>query len=177
MNWLTRFLHSILASLRGSSPITNEASESVDGPPDMNPKAILMVKAYEALRLKAYRDAVGVWTIGYGHTGPEVVPGLVWTEAQCDEALAKDMAWARDAVRACGVSLTENEEAALISLVFNIGAGAFRKSTVRRKLLAGDKKGAADAFRMWNKGTIDGKKVTLRGLTSRREKEREIFLA
>jgi lysozyme len=61
------------------------------------------------------------------------------------------------------VPLTQNQFDALVSLVFNIGGGAFRKSTLLKKLNAGDIQGAADQFLVWNKGTVNGKRVVLRG--------------
>lgn len=57
----------------------------------LDPLLVEQLKKDEGLRLKAYQDTVGVWTIGYGHTGPEVKPGLVWTEAQAEAALADDV--------------------------------------------------------------------------------------
>ena len=82
-----------------------------------------------------------------------------------------------DVNRLVTVPLNQNEFDALVSLVFNIGGTAFRKSTLRAKLNAGDRKGAADAFLSWNKITKGGKKVALEGLTSRRKAERLQFLA
>lgn len=57
----------------------------------IDPLLVEQLKKDEGLRLEAYKDTVGVWTIGYGHTGPEVKPGLVWTEAQAEAALVDDV--------------------------------------------------------------------------------------
>ncbi len=139
--------------------------------------AVNIIKVSEGLKLTAYRDSAGVWTIGYGHTGSEVHAGMVITEAEAEALLARDIAWAVDTVRrAVRVALTESQRAALVSLTFNIGSGGFRTSTVLRRLNAGNYEGAADAILMWNKITVGGKKVISSGLRNRRERERALFL-
>lgn len=132
--------------------------------------------------LKAYVDSVGVLTIGVGHTSaagaPKVVKGMTITAAESDAILARDLASVEASVSALvKVPINQNEFDALVSLVFNIGAGAFKGSSVLRNLNAGNRAGAADAMLAWNKGTIGGKKVALRGLTTRRQDERRQFLA
>lgn len=135
----------------------------------------------EGNKLKAYPDpATGgePWTIGVGHTSaagpPNVKKGMVITAAQSDEILSRDLKLFENAVsKAVKVPLTQNEFDALVSLAFNIGGGAFSKSTLVKKLNNGDRKGAADAFLSWNKA--DGR--TLKGLTTRRQAERKQFLS
>jgi lysozyme len=110
----------------------------------------------EGLRLKAYKDSVGVWTIGLGHTSsagpPRVVQSLIITEAQAEEIFRRDAQTFRDEViHLVKVPLEQHQFDALASLVFNIGSGHFKKSTVLRKLNAKDYAGAAEAFLMWNK--------------------------
>lgn len=127
--------------------------------------------------LKAYKDSVGILTIGVGHTSmagpPKVTAGLKITAEESDEILSRDLAKFEAAVeKAVKVPVSQNEFDALVSLAFNIGGGAFAKSTLVRKLNAGDRKGAADAFMSWNKA--GGK--TLKGLTTRRQDERKQFL-
>lgn len=131
----------------------------------------------EGVRLNAYRDSVGIWTIGVGHTAaaghPAPVRGMKISKAECDEILSRDLAKFEAAVdRAVTVSMAQHEFDALVSLAFNIGGGAFAKSSVVRRLNAGNRRGAADAFRLWNKA---GGKV-LQGLVNRRESERAQFL-
>lgn len=139
--------------------------------------ALDIIKQFEGLRLEAYRDSADVWTIGHGHTGPDVQDGLIITEEQATQYLATDIAWATDTVRrAVRVPLTEEQRAALISLTFNIGSGAFLSSTVLRRINASNFEGAADAFLMWNKITVQGQKVISTGLKNRRERERALFL-
>jgi lysozyme len=128
--------------------------------------------------LTAYQDSVGVWTIGVGHTAaagdPAPRPGMTITVAQSDEILSRDLAVFEDAVnKAVHVILSQPEFDALVSLAFNIGSGAFAKSTLVKKLNAGDRKGAADQFLVWNKA---GGKV-LKGLATRRAAERKQFLS
>lgn len=137
------------------------------------------IRQYEALRLKAYKPTPNdVWTIGYGHTST-TKPGMVITAVQAEALLRKDVAWVEDVIhRRVKVPLTQNQFDALGHLIFNIGEMQFAKSTVLRKLNEGDYQGAANAFLMWNKqrSKTTGKMIVLRGLTTRRQKERELFL-
>ena len=143
----------------------------------LNQASIDLIKEYEGLECTAYQDAVGVWTIGYGHTdaagAPSVIKGMTITEAKAEAMLARDLAQYEAAVDAAvKVSLSENERGALVSLCYNIGPNAFRRSTALLRLNAGDYNGAAEAMTWWNKA---GGKV-LRGLVRRREAERALFL-
>jgi lysozyme len=130
-----------------------------------------LIKSFEGLYLKAYLCPAKVWTIGYGHTG-NVKPGDVITRQQADELLRQDVeefvAIVNTAVK---VPLTQNQFDSLVSFVYNVGADAFRKSTLLRKLNAGDYAGAAQEFDRWNKA----RGVVLPGLVKRRKKERELF--
>ena len=130
------------------------------------------IKSHEGLRTTAYRDPVGVLTIGYGHTGPDVKPGQKITEAQAEALLRKDVAWAENAVRKnVKVPLTQGQFDALTSFTFNCGAGALQKSTLLKKLNAGDYAGAQAEFGKWVHG---GGKV-LPGLVRRRNEEAQMF--
>jgi lysozyme len=133
--------------------------------------------AHEGKRLQAYLDGGGVWTIGVGHTAfrgpPKPVKGMVITDQECDDILANDLVHFENKVNEIvKVDLNQNQFDALVSLCFNIGEGAFAKSTLVRKLNAGDYAGAADQFMVWNKD--NGK--TVQGLTNRRAKEKALFL-
>lgn len=143
----------------------------------INQATVDLVKEFEGLRLTAYRDAVGVWTIGYGTTaaaGVGIVPrsGLTITESQADEylriALDKFAAQIAPHIK---VPVTDNQFGAMVSLAYNIGPSAFIASTLLRKLNAGDYIGASAQFARWNKA---GGKV-LAGLTRRRAAERKLF--
>lgn len=112
--------------------------------------------AREGERLTAYKDSVGVWTISVGITSAsgliKVTPGLTITKAQSDALFAKGVAqYAGPVSAAVKVPLTDHQCDALVSLYFNIGAPSFAKSTVVRRLNAGDYAGVAEAILMWNK--------------------------
>lgn len=131
----------------------------------------------EGTKLVAYQDGGGVWTIGTGHTSaagaPHVTAGMRITAAEADQILSRDLAATEAAVtKAVHVPLAQHEFDALVSLAFNIGAGAFALSTLVKKLNAGDRQGAADQFLVWDK---DGGKV-IQGLVNRRRDERAQFL-
>lgn len=135
------------------------------------------IEKEEGCVLHAYSDAANedppdrkpVWTIGYGHTGPEVVSGLVWTKQQADQGLERDLMHVELTITAnCKpADMLQNEFDALASLIFNIGGHAFINSTVLRDYNRGDFQAAADAFLMWRRPPR---------LIPRRERERALFL-
>lgn len=132
-----------------------------------------MIMKHEGCKLKAYVCPAGVLTIGYGHTGKDVKAGMEITQAEAERLLLSDMDKFCAAVeRLVKVKLSDNQFAALVSLCFNIGDGAFGKSTLLKKLNAGDIIGATQEFPKWNKG---GGKV-LPGLVKRREDEQRLFI-
>jgi lysozyme len=132
-----------------------------------------LIEFYEGFRSNAYLCPAGTCTIGYGHTGSDVRPGMVISRATAERLLEKDMKHAADAVAdMIRVRLSEQQYGSLISWVFNIGAGAAADSTViflvnRRKFLS-----AADALMHWNHVGGD----VSRGLTKRRMAEKRLFL-
>jgi len=110
----------------------------------------------EGLRTTAYQDTKGIWTIGVGHTagsGPPVpCRGMTITHERALEIFDHDNDGFENAVNSMvTVELTQNEFDALVSFVFNIGVGAFKTSTMLRLLNSGDKLGAANQFKRWNK--------------------------
>ena len=137
---------------------------------------IALIKSFEGLRLEAYPDpATGgdPWTIGYGHTG-EVRPGMVITEAEAEQLLRQDIVQFEMCVnRLLQVTVTQGQFDALVSFAFNLGCANLRKSTLMRKLNAGDAEGAAAEFLVWNRAA--GR--VMAGLTRRREAERDLFNA
>jgi len=126
--------------------------------------------------LEAYYDDVGVPTIGWGHT-KGVRPGMLINRAQAEQYFAEDTAEAVATVnKGIGnAATTQDQFDAMVALCFNIGPSNFLGSTVLRKHKAGDYAGAAAAFASWNKGTVNGKKVVLSGLVSRRAGEAAIY--
>lgn len=134
-----------------------------------------LIEQREGVRLKAYTDSRGIWTIGCGHTGaagpPHVSPGMTITAAEADDILSADLAKFEAAINAAlKIALADHEYDACVSLAFNIGDPEFCGSTVLHKLNAGDRHGAADAFLLWkNSG---GRPILLK----RRQAERLQFL-
>ena len=126
----------------------------------------------EGSRNKAYKDSKGLWTIGVGHlikANEQHLITATLTNEQVEELLRSDLKWCSEAVESSvKVPLTQNQFDALYSLCFNIGETNFKKSTVLRRLNAGDYRGAADAILMWNKPAV---------LEKRRRRERDLFLA
>lgn len=132
-----------------------------------------LIKQFEGVRFEAYDDGIGIATIGVGHT-KGVKFGDRATMEEVDQWLREDLEDAENAVNLSlvGTDLTQNQFDALVSLAFNIGGGAFSKSTLVRKLKARLTEEAADQFLVWNKA---GGHV-MRGLQNRRIAERETFL-
>ena len=140
------------------------------------------IKQWEGLELKPYLDSVGVATIGWGTIRypdgrPVTMKDPAITEEFAETCLRHEMT-----EKSAGLSPaltrvpTAHQAGAMLSLTYNIGLPAFRGSTVLRKFNGGDMQGAADAFLMWNKGHVDGQLVEIRGLTNRRNAERDFFL-
>lgn len=141
--------------------------------------ALSLIKNSEGLRLNAYYCPAHKLTIGYGHLLPETLDNqkMVITEAQASAFLSRDVLSAVTAVnKLIAVELTQNQFDALVSFVFNLGAGALLSSTLRTLLNKKDYAGAADQFLNWNKAKVGGRLVALKGLTDRRRKERDLFL-
>lgn len=131
---------------------------------------------FEQCKLKAYPDPGSKngepWTIGWGHTGPEVKPGLVWTQEQADAAFLVDVTrFERDVLSLVKVPVNQGQFDALVLFAYNVGRKSLETSTLLRKLNAGDYDGAALEFRRWNKN--DGQ--VMRGLTRRRAAEECLF--
>ncbi|WP_257616527.1 lysozyme [Rodentibacter ratti] len=130
----------------------------------------------EGERLTAYQDIVGIWTIGVGHTGQvdgkPVAKGMTISKEKSREILKADLARFENAINASvSVPLKQNQFDALVSLAFNIGEGAFRRSILLRKLNAGDYNGASQQFLVWKNA---GGRVS-QGLLNRRKREKALF--
>lgn len=136
-----------------------------------------LLEQFEGLRLEAYLDSASIYTIGYGTIkypdGHKVKKGDKITKAQAKEHKLHDLKEFESTVNtSVKVPLTQNQYDALVSLSYNIGSGAFKSSTLLKKLNSGDYKGAAEQFLVWNK--VNSKKV--QGLVNRREAERNLFI-
>jgi lysozyme len=142
----------------------------------VSPQGLDLIKGFEGLRLHAYKDAVGIPTIGYGHT-KKVRMDQISTKEEAESFLREDLHDIELAIqREVYFGLAPHQFDALASLIFNIGIGAFIRSTLLKKLNASDILGAADEFLRWNKGTKEGVKYIIEPLAKRRAKERQIFL-
>jgi lysozyme len=145
----------------------------------INQATVDLVKQFEGFRAEAYKCPAGVWTIGYGTTaqanvGIVPVSGMKITEAEAEGYLQKGLDKCASEIKpSISAPINDNEFGAFVSLAYNIGSGAFKRSSALRKFNAGDKQGAANAILMWNKA---GGKV-LKGLVRRREAERDLFLS
>lgn len=139
-----------------------------------NQAGVDLIKSFEGLRLSPYKDPVGLLTVGYGHLIKNGEHFGTLTEAEAEALLRADLHDAEAAVeRLIKVPLTGNQHAALASFAFNLGEGNLAKSTLLRKLNAGDYAGAGFEFLKWNKA----KGRVLPGLVRRRRAEMELFLA
>lgn len=135
------------------------------------------VASWEGFSAEAYLCPAGVWTIGFGHT-QGVQPGDRVTLVQAGNMLAADLvAYGVQVGAAIGNADTDQQEFnSMVSLAFNVGVAGFRGSTVLRLHKKGDKAGAARAFAMWNKATINGVLQPVLGLTRRRAAETALYL-
>ncbi len=137
-------------------------------------KGLALTKSFEGLRLDAYQDSVGVWTVGYGHTGPGLGEGVKVTDAEAEAMLLADLG---DAVRCVNRKVTaailQGQFDAMVDFCFNAGRGNFLQSTLLRKVNAGDFAGAASQFGLW----VHAGGEVVPGLVRRRQAEAEMFLS
>jgi len=135
-------------------------------------KGFALTKSFEGLRLEAYRDCAGVWTVGYGHTGPGVVEDMTVNDAEAEVLLLADL---EDAVacvnRKVIVAISQSQFDAMVDFCFNAGRGNFLQSTLLRKVNTGDFDGAAAQFGLW----VHAGGEVVAGLVRRRKAEAELF--
>ena len=138
-----------------------------------SPAGRSLIENFEGCAYVAYQDQRGIWSVGYGHT-QGVVEGVVCTQDQADAWLEMDLANAEIAVDQVPAPLNQNQYDALVSVAYNIGAGAFKSSTVFKRLSLDppDYQNACAAIAMWDKtnGEVNP------GLVRRREAEQALFL-
>lgn len=149
----------------------------------INQEGLDKIKGWEALILYSYDDfdtkkiktfikpgdhVAGTLTIGYGHTGRDVKPGMTITQAQAETLLQEDLDPAETSVTVnVKVPLSDNQFAALVSFVFNVGITAFKSSTLLKKLNAGDYSAVPTELMKWTKS----KGQQMQGLVNRRSAE------
>jgi len=133
-----------------------------------------IISQFEGRELRAYQDIVNVWTICDGET-KGVKAGDVATPAQCDSMLAKNLITYEAGMDRClTYPVPGKVKVAFLSLAYNIGTGAFCRSTLVRKANAGDVVGACEQILVWDKAGKPPRPV--KGLTNRRKAERELCL-
>lgn len=137
---------------------------------------ILHIQNSEGLKLQSYPDpgtGGAPWTICYGHTGPEVIPGLRVTKEQCELWLYQDVSNAELVVqKAIKRPIKQGEYDAMVSFVYNVGPANYRSSTLLRKFNQGDRHGSCHQYPLWKYAN----KRVLEGLVTRRFKERDMCL-
>lgn len=125
----------------------------------------------EGIRHYAYGDVIGVQTVCYGHTGPDIVPKRYYTTKQCEALLQADLVKVASQIDPLiTVPLTTTQRAAMYSFAYNVGAGNFARSQVLKNLNARNYEGACAALRNW---TLAGGKKW-QGLVTRREVEKQV---
>lgn len=142
----------------------------------INAAGLAIVKRFEGLKLQAYLCPAGIWTIGWGHTGPDVHKGLIITEAKAEQLLRGDLDRFELAVARMCPMANDGQFSALVSFAFNLGEESLKTSTLRRVHNEGDHAGAALQFARWNKARVNGKLKVLSGLTARRAAEAALYL-
>lgn len=155
-----------------------EVAEAILGKPQakafISKRGIDLIKQFEGFSPTAYKDVVGVWTIGYGTiqypNGKKVQPGDTCSKEQAEQYLIHDTRWVVDALKDYS-HLKQNRIDALASLIYNIGQSAFKNSTLKKYIDSNQFSLAAKEFDRWNKA---GGKV-INGLVTRRAKERKLF--
>jgi lysozyme len=139
----------------------------------ITPEGLRIIKASEGLRLSTYRCPSGKLTIGYGHTGSKARRGRI-TRTEAEELLNNDLSKYKAVVkRRVKVKINNEQFSALVSFTFNVGEGAFSRSSLLRKLNEGDYCGAAREFTRWVRGN---NRRILGGLVKRRSLEQDLFL-
>ncbi len=134
------------------------------------------IKGHEGFKATPYKDSAGLWTIGYGHklSAGEWYDSI--SDAQATQLLASDLATAEGAVNSLvTVPLKQNQYDALVSFVYNVGAGAFRRSTMLIMINSGNFYGAQAQFPAWRFATVNGVRTMLNGLLARRNDEAVLF--
>jgi GH24 family phage-related lysozyme (muramidase) len=164
--------HCLIEGAEPPPTTTTAGSAGSAGSSKTNQAGLDLIKSFEGLRLTAYICPAGVPTIGYGTTSG-VRMGDRITPAQAEALLRRDLAKFEQAVdQAVKVTLNSNQFSALVSFTYNVGAGAFQRSTLLKLLNQGNYQAAAQEFMKWNRG---GGRV-LPGLTRRRLAEQRLFL-
>lgn len=178
----------VMSSLSKINSWTNKIDDGNPTEMKFSENGTAMLAAFEKFVSAPYLDMAGVWTIGYGNTyypnGKRVTKNdKALTKAEATklkmDIVNRDFAAAVNIMFASEIEkgrITQNMFDALVMLSYNIGVNGLQGSSVARLIKANRKSAAADAFLLWNKAKVNGVRRVVRGLTIRREKERELFL-
>lgn len=134
-----------------------------------------LIQEFEGCELEAYLDIAGVRTIGWGHTGSEVRLGQRITQAEANRLFDLDTDRFEAAVERLAPIATDPQFDALVSFAYNLGEGALGASTLLVHHRAGNYAAAALQFARWNKASVNGKLVAVKGLTRRRAAEAKLY--
>lgn len=136
-------------------------------------KGLALIKESEGLRLKAYKCPAGVLSVGYGHTGKDVVAGMEISESRAVALLKQDLRVAETYLNSLCINFSQNQFDSLASWIYNLGVGSFSKSTLRKKIVAkADDEAITDEIVKW----VNAGGKPLIGLKRRRVKEANLFL-
>ncbi|HVG26113.1 MAG TPA: lysozyme [Acidobacteriaceae bacterium] len=139
---------------------------------DYSNEGFALTRSFEGLRLSAYQDCAAVWTIGYGHTGPEVHQGQRISEFEAEALLRVDLAAAIACVRrAVTVDLTQRQFDALVDFCFNTGRGNFVNSSLLKYVNRGEFASVLVQFGLW----VHAGGEVISGLVRRRAAEAALF--
>lgn len=140
----------------------------------INDAGLFLIKSFEGCKLQAYQDIVGVWTIGYGHTGNDVYDGLEIDQETADNFLAQDLQRFESGVESLvQVSMNENQFSALVCFAYNVGLNNLKHSTLLKDVNEEYFDAAADQFLRWDRA--GGEEVS--GLLRRRKAEKALFVS
>lgn len=138
-------------------------------------RCLQLVREFEGLRLKAYKDPVGIWTIGYGITGSFVKEGDEWTKENAEEWLRRTCRDISRQLKMLPITVNQNQLDALVSFVYNVGFALFLKSSIYTYLVQKNNSAASKRLLLYIKGRSKGKLITLPGLVRRRWAEYRLF--
>lgn len=155
----------------------NSGDNKVISTVDILEDAANFIKRFEGFRSEAYQCPAGIWTIGYG-TISGVTPTMKVTPSQAENLLKRDIIKFNEGLKrlGCNTILNPNQHIAILDFIYNLGLGAFQRSTLRMKLLRQEYDSAANELLRWNKALVNSVMQPLRGLTIRRGAEYQLFM-
>lgn len=137
---------------------------------------LVLIKKYEGLKLKAYKCPAGIWTVGYGSTGPDIIKGMEITEEEAEQRLKSYLTPLENKINKLNLSINQNQFDSIVSLCYNIGFGNFLISTLLKKIkINPSDKTIRNEFMKWNKAKVKGVLKELPGLTKRRTEEANLY--